>query len=269
MAELPEIYLISQQMQVELVDKTISGIEILQPKCLNIPPEDFSIALSGAQIKNVSYRGKWVFVNTTRGWLLLCLGMGGEILLVDRTRMPEKRRVIFDLANSSCLVVNFWWFGYTHFTAQLVDHKMTSGLGPNAIDLDTTGLRSLFMNRRGALKSFLLDQDRIAGIGNFYVHDILFKAHLHPMRTIQTLTENEVDGLSTAIHDRLELAIQKGGFAYEQDLFGQKGHFGMDDLLIGYKENQPCPVCGTVIVKIKTGSTSSFICSQCQPFVSS
>jgi formamidopyrimidine-DNA glycosylase len=118
--------------------------------------------------------------------------------------------------------------------------------------------------RRGTLKTFLLDQDRIAGIGNFYIHDILFQARLHPLRLIQTLSSDEINALTVAIHERLQLSINKGGFFYEMDLYGQKGGFVMTDLVIGYKENQPCPVCSTTIQKIKTGSTHSFICPNCQ-----
>jgi formamidopyrimidine-DNA glycosylase len=264
MAELPEIYKISQQMKAELVGKTIIGIEVGQPKCLNILPEAFTVALNRARINDVYYRGKWIFVDTNQGWLLLCLGMGGEILLVNRTTLPEKYRLIIDFSDLSCLTVNFWWFGYVHYTDQLKTHKMTANLGPNAIDLTPASLGTMFNKRRGTLKTFLLDQDRIAGIGNFYIHDILFQACLHPLRLIQTLSNDEINALAVAIRDRLQLSINKGGFFYEMDLYGQKGGFVMTDLVIGYKENQPCPVCGTTIQKIKTGSTHSFICPQCQ-----
>lgn len=264
MAELPEIFLISRQMNKELVGKTISGVEIKQPKCLNIPPEDFSSTLYEARISDVGYHGKWIIVDTSHGWLLLCLGMGGEILLVNHDALPEKYRVIIDFTDLSCLSVNFWWFGYIHFADQLKNHKMTSGLGPNAIDLNFTGLRTLMKGRRGSLKTFLLDQDRIAGIGNFYIHDILFQSRLHPMRTIQTLSDEEIMSLATSIHNRLQLSISKSGFYYELDLYGKKGGFELSDLMIGYKENQPCPICRTAIQKIKTGSTQSFICPECQ-----
>jgi formamidopyrimidine-DNA glycosylase len=268
MAELPEIYLIAQQMKNELVNKTISGVEILQPKCLNLSSEAFTAALSAARIMDVTYRGKWVITETDRGWLLLCLGMGGEILLVTRASLPEKWRVTFDLTDASgttsCLAINFWWFGYAHYTAQLANHAMTASLGPNAIELNADDFRALLRGRRGQLKSFLLDQSRVAGIGNFYIHDILFQARLHPLRAIQTLGETEITALAEAIQHRLRLSIDKGGFAYEQNLYGQKGSFGMGDLLIGYKVGQPCPQCGAAIQKIKTGSTSGFVCPQCQ-----
>jgi formamidopyrimidine-DNA glycosylase len=265
MPELPEIYQVAQQMQKELPGKIFDSFEIIQPKCLNISPKKFVSALNNARITEVTYHGKWICVNTSHGWLLLCLGMGGEILLVNRTSLPEKYRLIFDFKDGSCLAINFWWFGYSHFTAKLADHKMTAQLGPNAIDVDAACLQEILKKRKGVLKTFLLDQKRIAGIGNFYIHDILFKARLHPLRPVQSLSDAEIRLLHKAIQDRLLTSIRKGGASYEQNLYGQKGGFSMKDLIIGYKEGKPCPKCGTDIQKIKTGSTSGFICTKCQP----
>jgi formamidopyrimidine-DNA glycosylase len=82
--ELPEIVVFARDMRKELVGRTINSVEVLQPKCLNLPVEDFQAALSGAEVRDVTPRGKWLQVKTTRGWLLLSLGMGGEILLASR-----------------------------------------------------------------------------------------------------------------------------------------------------------------------------------------
>ena len=86
MPELPEITLLARQMNAELVGKTIAGVEVLQPKCLNVAVEVFAEALTGARLLAVTNRGKWLFVETDRGWLLLNLGMGGEILLTSPRR---------------------------------------------------------------------------------------------------------------------------------------------------------------------------------------
>jgi len=267
MPELPEITVLARQMKAELVGKTFTGIEVLQPKCLNVSQEAFVEALTGARLLDVTHRGKWLFVETDHGWLLLNLGMGGEILLATRDGLPEKYRLIFAFDDAACLAVNFWWFGYVHYVAPgaLDEHAMTAKLGPNALDATADELRALLKGRRGRIKSFMLDQSRLAGIGNAYVHDILFLARLHPLRRADTLTETEIDALFKAIHAGLQPSIDKGGSFYEVDLYGQKGRFTMDDIRIGYKEGEPCPTCGTVIEKIKTGSTSSFICPRCQP----
>ena len=267
MPELPEITIMARQMKAELVGRRITRIEVLQPKCLNVAEEAFVEGLTGAQIRDVTNRGKWLFVETTQGWLLLSLGMGGEILLVTRDSMPEKYRLVFDLDDGTSLAVNFWWFGYAHYArpAELDEHKMTAQLGPNALDLTLDEFRALLQGRRGAVKSFLLNQKRIAGVGNVYVQDPLFKASIHPLRPINTLSEDEVASLWQALREILQESIDHGGSKWDLDLYGEKGDWDEGFFLVAYRDGHPCPVCGTTVEKIKTGSTSSYICSRCQP----
>ena len=97
-----------------------------------------------------------------------------------------------------------------------------------------------------------------------YSHDILFRARLHPLRPLNSLSDEEVARLVKAVRTTLQLSADKGGSRWEQDLYGEKGRFGTEDLLVGYREDQPCPVCGTPVEQIKTGSTTGFICPTCQ-----
>jgi formamidopyrimidine-DNA glycosylase len=274
MPELPEIAVFARDMQKELVGRTIGGIEVLQPKCLNVPVEEFRAALGGARIVGVTAHGKWLKVETTQGWLLLNLGMGGEILLTDRGHLPEKYRLIFDLDGEGCVAVNFWWFGYAHYApitkttkdtkdTKVIEHPMVGKLGPNAIDLSLEEFRGLLKGRRGAIKAFLLDQDRIAGIGNVYVQTPLWRAKIHPLRPIPSLSEEEIAALWQAMRDALQGSIDAGGAPFELNLYGQKG--GWDDpYLFHWEEGAPCPACGTGLAKIRTGSTGSYICPGCQ-----
>jgi formamidopyrimidine-DNA glycosylase len=247
------------------VGKTIEGVEVLQPKSLNLSEEAFATALTGARLLDVRHRGKWILVETTKGWLLLNLGMGGEILLVSRDTLPEKHRIIFDFDDETCLAINFWWFGYVHYVKILDDHPMTAKLGPDVLSLSLDEFRELLRGRRGGTKSLLLNQSRIAGIGNVYVQDPLFKAGVHPLRAISTLSDEEVAALWHAIQEMLRESIDHGGSSWELNLYGEKGSWDDGFFLVGYREGQPCPTCGTTIEKIKTGSTSSYICPVCQP----
>lgn len=264
MPELPEIAVLARDMHKELVGRTIRAVEVLQPKCLNIPEAEFQDALTGAQILAVTPHGKWLQVETSQGWWLLNLGMGGEILLVDRDRLPEKRRLVVDLQDGAALAINFWWFGYSHYVKDLTDHPMVSKLGPHFLDLSLDDLRALLAGRRGAIKTFLLDQSRVAGIGNVYVQDPLWKARIHPLRPIDSLTDQEIESLWRALRETLQESIDQGGFAYEQNLYGEKGRWNHFE--VGYREGQPCPRCATPVEKIKTGSTGSYICPGCQQF---
>ena len=264
MPELPEITVLAHQMKDAPVGKRIAAVKVLQPKCLNVTEEAFCEALASADIRDVTHHGKWILCETTQGWLLLCLGMGGEILLVTRDTLPEKHRLVFDFDDGTALAINFWWFGYAHYARELADHRMTARLGPDALDVTLEAFRALLEGRRGGIKSFLMDQARIAGIGNVYVQDPLFKAKIHPMHKIDTLSDEEVEALWRALRETLQESIDLGGSAWEMDLYGHKGRWDSSYFRVAYREGQPCPVCGTEVIKIKTGSTSGFVCPQCQ-----
>lgn len=265
MPELPEIAVFARDMQKELVGRTICGVEVLQPKCLNMAEDNFRTAVTDAKIRSVSSHGKWLKVETTKGWLLLNLGMGGEILLTDREHLPEKYRLILDFAEGACLAVNFWWFGYVHYVNNLADHPMTASLGPDFMRLSLEDFRELLRGRRGSIKAFLLNQKRVAGIGNVYGQDPLFRAGIHPLRQIHTLSEEEVETLWKAVRETLQESIEQGGSHWEQNLYGEHGGWDSRFFLVAYREGEPCPTCGTAVEKIKTGSTHTHICPSCQP----
>jgi formamidopyrimidine-DNA glycosylase len=269
MPELPEITSRAREMQAALPGKTIQSILVKQPKCLNIPEAQFISALENASIERVTHHGKWIKILTTRGWLLINLGMGGEILLTDSRNLPAKHRIVFSFGDNSSLSINFWWFGYVYYSEleKLDKITMIAKLGPEILEVKeeefTEAIRS--GKPRLKVKSYLLDQSNFSGIGNAYIHDILFMARLHPDRKLGTLSGEEVTSLYHAIRDGLMPSIAKGGAFYEIDLYGNKGGFQMEDIQIGYKENLPCPKCGELILKIRTGSTNSYICPGCQP----
>jgi formamidopyrimidine-DNA glycosylase len=266
MPELPEITCRAREMNKALVGKTVADIEIGQPKCLNMPARKFAASLAGARLLEVTNRGKWIFAETTRGWLLINMGMGGEILLVKAKNLPAKRRAVFKFKDGTALSVNFWWFGYVHFapTGRLDRHGMTAVLGPNATDLGPDDLWALIKGRRGRVKALLLDQSRLAGIGNAYIHDILFLARLHPLESLSNLDQDDARRLALAIRDGLAPSIEKGGAFYELNLHGRPGGFLKEHIMVGYRPGEPCPACGTAVVKIKTGGTASFVCPRCQ-----
>jgi formamidopyrimidine-DNA glycosylase len=266
MPELPEIESRAREMQQALVGRTISAITVLQPKSLNVDAESFAHALAGAEILAVSARGKWIVTEISQGWFLLNLGMGGEVLLVTPDTLPDKRRLVLAFRDGACLAINFWWVGYAHYLApnDLAGHEMTARLGPNALEVTPAALQELVGGRRSRIKSLLLDQSQLAGIGNFYIHDILFLARLHPLRTADTLLPDDVERLHRAIEQGLQPSLDQGGAWYELRLDGHRGGFGQENLLVAYREGQACPACGATIVKLKTGGTSSFICPHCQ-----
>jgi formamidopyrimidine-DNA glycosylase len=269
--ELPELTVLSRQMSKEIVGKRISMLEVANPKCLNMPFNRLRKNLLGKTIKAVESRGKWLFIRVNPNQVLLFNpGMGSDVVhFKPKDKLPEKYhvKVIFD--DDTGFTIRVWWFCYLHLMpeSRLNEHKLTARLGMSPLDRKFTidYFRQLLQHKRGNIKSFLLDQKNIAGIGNVYVQDALFSAKIHPKRAIQSLTETEVKALYSSIRSVLKESIALRGLAYEKDFYGEKGGYGVEQFRIAYKQNQPCPVCGTTIQKIRTGSTSTFICQVCQP----
>lgn len=269
MPELPEIHNLAKQMDRKLRGLLVESVTVNQEKCLNVPVAEFAALVVGKTLGRSVRRGKWVFVDLVDGAkLLLNLGMGGDALYhAPGEPLPEKYQVALHFTDGSALSLRFWWFGYVHAVreSEMDAHKMTASLGLDPLSTKEFALvafRALLRGRRGAVKQFLLDQNRVAGIGNVYIQDSLFLAGLHPARSIASLSEDEVERLHGAIVRHLAEAAALGGLRWEKDLYGKPGRF--ETFLVGYREGKPCPSCGTIVEKIKTGSTASYICRTCQ-----
>jgi len=271
MPELPEIAVKAKQMSKEIVGKRIADVEARQPKNLNIPVREFVKTAKGKIVSNVSSRGKWLFIKLNPAYyMLINLGMNADLVyFTPRQKLPEKHQFKLTFDDKTGFTIQFQWFGFVHLVPEkgLSKHKLTANLGISPIDKEFTLLyfKKLLGNKKARIKIFLLDQKNIAGIGNVYIQDTLFKAKLHPNRTISSLTDKEIEGLYKAIRDVLNHSIRLGGSAYEKDFYGKNGKLTINEFLVGYKPEKPCPTCKTPIEKIKTGSTSSYICPKCQP----
>lgn len=275
MPELPEATVIARQIDEQLRGSRIKAVHVAQPKCLNLVPEQFATMLTGAQLGPAVARGKWIEIQTDAPRrLCLNLGMGGEILLhATDDHLPARWAVRLELADGRHVSIGFWWFGYVHLVEGTATNAggATKGrhpideLGPSPLALQPAEFAAILAaSPRAGIKSILLDQRRISGIGNVTVQDPLWMAGVHPMRKAGTLSEAEVQSLYEALRNRIEAAIAHGGSRHEQDLHGRYGNWGIDDYHVGYRTGEPCPRCGTPIAKVKTGSTSTYICPECQ-----
>ena len=266
MPELPEIVVIAQQMHKTLRGKTIAAVQIFQPKCLNRKTSDYEKYLPGKKIIAVSPFGKWVEIRLEKNMkLLINLGMGGEILYFENEKdISDKAKIIVRFDDGSGFFVALWWFGYFHLVRDGEKNAMTDKLGRDALEISRDDFKKILAGRRGSIKSFLLNQKNIRGIGNFYIQEILFRAKIHPLTSIAALSEPEIDGLYDAMRQVLNRAIALGSSSYELDFFGKKGKYSLRELSFAYHENGVCPECGTAAQKIKTCSNSQYICPQCQ-----
>ncbi len=270
MPEYPDIYILARSMNEALAGLTIADAQVNQPKCLNLPPDEFCRAIVGRTFREVSQRGKWALAALDGDLTLaLNLGMGGEVRLHGPAETPDptRERVAFRLSDGRQLWVHFWWFGNVHLipTGQLSAHPQIGKIGPDpmADDFTPQRLADMLRGRRGAIKKYLLDQSFIAGIGNVYIQDILWNARLHPLRAANTLTDADAERLHAAIRQVLAEGIRWGGGPGEQDIWGNKGTYH-EHLLVGYRTGKPCPACGAPIEELRVGSTTSYICPRCQ-----
>lgn len=266
MPELPEMVVIADQMATILINKQVKDISIYQPKCLNRPEGDYYHNLLRRTITGILPLGKWIQINLSgRARLHISLGMGGELCYLEENEAPPpKTRIHVTFVDNTGIFMTLWWFGYFHLVLEGETHTLIETLGPDPLELSETEFKNLFSGRRGAIKSFLLNQKNIRGIGNFYIQEILFKARLHPLRSIQSLSAADVKRLHKAIQTVFKQSIQLGSSSYELDFFRQKGKYGLNKISIAYRDGAPCPRCDTTSQKIKTGSTSQYICPQCQ-----
>ena len=271
MPELPEIAVKARQMNEKISGKRIADIKVNQPKNLNIPVSGFVKTVKGKTVNSVSSKGKWIFIKLDPAYyMLINLGMNADLLFFSPgQKFPEKCQFKLTFTDKTGFTIQFQWVGYIHILEEkdLNKHKLTAKIGVSPIGEDFTlnYFQKLLAGKKGRIKSFLIDQKNIAGIGNVYIQDILFKAKLHPNRKISTLSQEEISDLYKAILYILNRSVQLGGLAYEKDFYGQNGKLTINEFLVGYKTGKPCPTCKTEIVKIKTGSTSSYICPKCQP----
>ncbi|MEG1485856.1 DNA-formamidopyrimidine glycosylase family protein [Lactococcus sp.] len=269
MAELPEIAKLTNQMEETLKGKEIGELVLLQEKCTNVSLEELCQRIIGGKIQTVKNKGKWMITSLDNGEsLLLSLGMGADVLYFENeVDLPEKYQIKVNFTDETGYTIRFWWFGKFLIckTKDLSQESATKDIAidpwDNAFTLDY--FKKLLAGKRTQVKSFLLNQKNISGIGNMYIHDILFKAGLHPQKKISDLKNSEIESLYKSILEILNFSKSKGSFAYESDFFGQKG--GYNDFIIGYKEDENCPICGNEIVTVKTGSTKSYLCLTCQP----
>ena len=269
MPELPDIVILARSMDKVLNDRSITGVIVNQPKCLNMTPRKLKNRLRDRKIESSRQRGKWIITDLDEKWsLAFNLGMGGEIRLFDQSVAPSPKyhRVVLEL-DDDWIGIHHWWFGHVHLVPKddFSSHPQLSKLGPEPLANDFTAekLKGMLAKKRGRIKSYLLDQAFLAGIGNVYVQDILWYARLHPTRPANSLQDTEVEKLHSAIQRVLKEGIKYKGGPREQDLFGNEGTY-MKHRKIGYRTGLECPECHSTIEEIRIGSTTSYICPSCQ-----
>ncbi len=271
MPELPEVETLARELREGLVGRSIVGVEVRWARTVAAPdPEDFARRLVGRRIREIRRRGKWLLLGLDGGeWLLVHLRMSGR-LAVEGADAPEDShtRVVFHLDDGRRLRFSDpRKFGRMALTACPED--WLGGLGPEPLEPGLTPERLVGMlrGRRVRLKALLADQRFLAGLGNIYADEVLWRAGLHPLRRADTLTAEEVARLHGAIREVLEEAIARRGTTLADRRYvlpdGRPGEFAAHLAVYG-REGAPCPRCSAPIVRTRVGGRSAHYCPQCQ-----
>jgi formamidopyrimidine-DNA glycosylase len=282
MPELPEVETIARDLHQHLAGWAIVGVTVREPRAIDsLTPQVFSERLTGQRIRSVGRRAKYIVFELEGGErLLVHLRMTGRLLLCAPDEPLSKHtHVVLDLEPGSqsqpaagatqLRFVDTRKFGRLSLVAPLHLTALDKRLGPEPLldDFTPQVLSEALRGRRTKLKPFLLDQRRLAGLGNIYADESLFLAGLHPEREARSLTPDEVARLHAAIRHVLATAIGNRGTSLSdaeyRDATGEKGRH-LEHLAVFRRTGQPCPRCGTAIQRIRLGGRSTHFCPRCQ-----
>ena len=277
MPELPEVETVRRQLEPVLVGRRIDSVRVLDP-LLVAPANPAAIrrALAGHAVVGLGRRGKYLQVALDTGdTLVMHLRMTGRLhhtAAGGRAPADRHRRARFTFDDGSTLdFSDTRRFGRVWVLPDDGDANRaywSARLGPEPLDAVFTPqvLADALRGRSAPIKATLLDQRRVAGIGNIYADEALFQARVHPLRPAGDLDDQETASLRHAIVDRLQVGIEQGGASIDRyrDTLGRPG--SMQDMLRVHRhEGDPCPVCGTTIVKTRVAQRGTYHCPECQP----
>ncbi len=273
MPELPEVETIKEDLRELVVGSKVEDAEVLDPALVEqLSAEEFVRRLKDTRIAGARRRAKHLVLDLDSGdALVLQLKIGGQLLLVPPVEEPTTALMLLLRLGADRSLFLRDETGFTR--ARLVDadglEERFADLGPEPLDerFRAGYLREKLGGRRARIKSLLLDQKVVAGVGNIYVDEALFDARIHPTRKANTLTEGEWTKLQSAVEGNLAAGIEHRGttFSLYRDVLGRKGHH-QDHLKVFVQAGKPCPGgCGGKVVREKVGGRATFLCPACQP----
>ena len=287
MPELPEVETVCRQLDPELRGVGIEALEVLDARwCRPVPPAELEAAVRGARIEGLGRRGKYLLLGLDGArTLVMHLRMTGNLVLVEGAQKldPSEGRRLYEGERSVSerhLRARFllgdgrelWFTDPRRFgeaflidDAGLDERFARLGVEPLSGDFTPEALREMAAGRTAPLKSFLLDQSGVAGVGNIYADEALFRARLHPLSPAGSMKPEHLEALRDAVVAALEAGIDGGGASIDdyRDGRGEKGTM-QDEFLVHTREGEPCPRCESPIVRIVVSGRSTYYCPNCQ-----
>jgi formamidopyrimidine-DNA glycosylase len=264
--ELPEVETIRRQIAPVVEGKTIEAVEVRDARwVLPHKPAGFEQLLTGRTIVSLTRRGKYFLFNLDDGLtLVMHLRMTGNLLYVDaddHDELTHLRGEIWLSGGGKLAFTDPRRFG----TAEIVDagEYFSGRLGPEPFDDEFDGeyLFQFTRKRKAPIKGVLLDQKVVAGVGNIYADEALFRAGIAPQKRAGRLTRAQSALLADTVRDALNAGIDAKGASIDdfRDAYGVKGSF-QDQFQVHLREGLPCPICGTPITKIRVAGRGTYYC---------
>ncbi len=269
MPELPEVETIRRQLAPAVEGRRIDGMEVLDPRWSEpAPPWEIANAVSGRRIEQLGRRGKYLVWELSGDvHLVMHLRMTGNLLYTDDARFARVRIHLDDGGSVVFADQRRFGTGVVLLGSAARDDYFASRLGVEPLSADFTAehMRELAHGRRAPAKAFLLNQERIAGVGNIYADEALFIARIHPLRPIGTLRGKQFEELRAAVVEVLEAGIDARGATIDdfRHTDGASGAF-QDRFLVHLRAGEPCVRCGSKIVKIRAAGRGTYLCRRCQ-----
>lgn len=270
MPELPEVETTRRGIEPHIVGRQVHKLVVRQRRLRWPVPLGLAAQLENHRIQSVNRRAKYLLLNNVRGTLIIHLGMSGNLRLVDDTIPPRLHdHIDLVLAGGKCLRFNDpRRFGAWLWTSQPADrHELLRNLGPEPLESDFTGdwLFERTRGRRVAIKSLLMNSHIVAGVGNIYANEALFRAGIHPARAAGRIGRTRLDTLVTAVRDVLRQAIVQGGTTLRDFANGEgKPGYFQQSLQVYGRTGRPCPKCESPVRDSRIGQRSTFYCPRCQ-----
>jgi formamidopyrimidine-DNA glycosylase len=267
MPELPEVETTVRGLANVLQGRRIARVEARRADLRRALPVDLGQRLTGARVTGLRRRAKYGVIDTDRGdSLVFHLGMSGH-WRIDPTEIEKHDHFLVETDDGRRLALNdARRFGSLDLvpSEELNEWPAFKALGPEPLDITAKELKVRLAGRSAAIKLLLLDQRIIAGLGNIYVCEALFRAGIHPKCTGGSISADRLKRLVRAIHDVLAEAIAAGGSTL-RDFASPNGELGYfsKSFVVYDREGQPC-ACGGTVKRIVQGGRSTFYCPRCQ-----
>ena len=272
MPELPEVETVKERLKQDVLKETIKNVKVYYPKMIeNVTSKEFINTLIGQSIVDIKRRGKWLIFELTNNYMLSHLRMEGRYYLkTPKDELEKHEYVCFTFESGKELRYKDTrkfgrMFLYPKDDIYTSKELKDLGLEPFSKDLTVSYLKEKYKRISLPIKTTLLNQDIIVGIGNIYADEILFLSGLNPLKKAKDLNDDELAKIIKYTAKVLKNAIKKGGTTIKTYEVAKNVHGGYQtELLVHTKANTECPICHSIIRKTKVNGRGTYYCPKCQ-----